>query len=382
MRICLVYDCLYPYTVGGAERWYRALAERLAEAGHEVSYLTLRQWPRGTDPDVRGVTVHAVGPRMELYVEGRRRILPPLVFGLGVLAHLLRHGRSYDVVHTSSFPYFSLLAAATARRGGGYRLFVDWLEVWTRDYWREYLGRAGGTVGWAVQRLCIRTRQEAFCLSRLHARRLRKEGLRVDPTVLEGVYAGSLDAEDPVPAELVVVFAGRQIPEKRATAIVPAVARARETLPTLRAEIFGDGPEHAEIVRLASELGLDGAVEAPGFVDAERVEAAMRRALCNVLPSVREGYGLVVIEAAAKGTPSIVVAAPDNAATELLAEGENGTVAPSPRPEDIAAAIVRIADAGQALRVSTVEWFRRNARRLSVTSSLDIVLRAYAEDQP
>jgi glycosyltransferase involved in cell wall biosynthesis len=135
-------------------------------------------------------------------------------------------------------------------------------------------------------------------------------------------------------------------------------------------------------VRLASELGLDGAVEAPGFVDAERVEAAMRRALCNVLPSVREGYGLVVIEAAAKGTPSIVVAAPDNAATELLAEGENGTVAPSPRPEDIAAAIVRIADAGQALRVSTVEWFRRNARRLSVTSSLDIVLRAYAEDQP
>ena len=30
MRICLVYDCLFPYTVGGAERWYRNLAERLA----------------------------------------------------------------------------------------------------------------------------------------------------------------------------------------------------------------------------------------------------------------------------------------------------------------------------------------------------------------
>ena len=33
MRICLVYDCLFPYTVGGAERWYRNLAERLAELG-------------------------------------------------------------------------------------------------------------------------------------------------------------------------------------------------------------------------------------------------------------------------------------------------------------------------------------------------------------
>ena len=33
VHICLVYDCLYPYTVGGAERWYRALAERLAARG-------------------------------------------------------------------------------------------------------------------------------------------------------------------------------------------------------------------------------------------------------------------------------------------------------------------------------------------------------------
>ena len=78
MRICLVYDCLFPHTVGGGERWYRALAERLAADGHAVTYLTLRQWDRGTDPDVPGVDVRVVGPRMALYVSdasGRRRIL-------------------------------------------------------------------------------------------------------------------------------------------------------------------------------------------------------------------------------------------------------------------------------------------------------------------
>ena len=113
MRICLVYDCLFPHTVGGAERWYRNLAERLAADGHEVTYLTLRQWDRGVDPGVNGVDVRVVGPRMRLYSgSGRRRMLPPLVFGAGVLWHLLRHGRRYDVVHTCSFPYFSLLAAA------------------------------------------------------------------------------------------------------------------------------------------------------------------------------------------------------------------------------------------------------------------------------
>ena len=151
MRICVVYDCLYPNTVGGGERWYRNLAERLAAAGHEVTYLTLRQWERGSEPDVPGVRVIAVGPPMALYANGRRRIAPPLRFGAGVLWHLLRHGRRYDVVHSSAFPYFSLLAAAAVRPLGRYALVVDWLEVWSPEYWRVYLGRAAW-IGIAVQR--------------------------------------------------------------------------------------------------------------------------------------------------------------------------------------------------------------------------------------
>ena len=112
----------------------------------------------------------AVGPRMDLYTtSGRRRILPPLTFGLGVLWHLLRHGRRYDVVHTCSFPYFSLLAAALPRPLGRLALVVDWFEVWSRSYWRDYLGGVGGRVGALVQRLCARSRQRAFCFSELHA---------------------------------------------------------------------------------------------------------------------------------------------------------------------------------------------------------------------
>ena len=129
VRVCLIYDCLFPYTVGGAERWYRNLAERLAADGHDVTYLTLRQWARDDEPRIDGVRVIAVGPRMELYAGGRRRIAPPLRFGAGVLAHLARHGRRYDVVHTASFPYFSLLAAAAVRPLARYGLVADWHEV-------------------------------------------------------------------------------------------------------------------------------------------------------------------------------------------------------------------------------------------------------------
>src|SRR5205814_3898499 len=116
-------------------------------------------------------------------------------------------GRSYDVVHTASFPYFPLLAASAARKRGGFRIVVDWHEVWTRAYWRRYAGRVAGGLGWRVQRACLRVPQRAFCFSRLHERRLRDEGLTAPLTRLEGQYAGPPPPAAPRPARPVVVFA-------------------------------------------------------------------------------------------------------------------------------------------------------------------------------
>jgi glycosyltransferase involved in cell wall biosynthesis len=379
VRICVVYDCLYPHTVGGAERWYRNLAARLVEAGHDVSYLTLTQWGPDETPDFDGVRVVAVGPRLELYSGGRRRIWPPFVFGLGVLRHLLRHGGSYDVVHTASFPYFSLLAAGLTRGRAGFRLVVDWHEFWTREYWRAYLGPLGGRVGVVVQGLCLRIPQRAFCFSRLYERRLRASGFRGELSVLEGEFEG-VAAEVAQPADPIVVFAGRHIPEKRPEAVVAAVAAARATIPELRGEIYGDGPERGRVLEAVVRAGLGGVVEAPGFVDAAVVDRAFERALCLLLPSCREGYGLVVIEAMARGTPAVLVRGDDNAAAELIVDGENGFITPSEGPAELAAAILRVHEAGQGLRESTLAWFQRNVARLSLESSLRTVIETYAED--
>src|SRR5207249_3910247 len=147
VRVCIVYDCLYPYTIGGAERWYRNLAARLAATGHEVTFLTRRQWAPGETADFDGVRVLAVSPRMELY--------------------------------------------------------------------------AGG---WRIQRACITVPQRAFCFSRLHEQRLREQGFTGELTRLEGQYAGPAAPAEPAAARPVVVFAGRHIPEKRVTALVPALA--------------------------------------------------------------------------------------------------------------------------------------------------------------
>jgi glycosyltransferase involved in cell wall biosynthesis len=88
-----------------------------------------------------------------------------------------------------------------------------------------------------------------------------------------------------------------------------------------------------------------------------------------------------VIEAAAAGTPSVVIAGADNAATELVEEGVNGFVAPDASPEVVADAIVRVHAGGADLRDSTAAWFQQNAQRLTAASSARTVAQIYASAQ-
>ncbi len=175
-----------------------------------------------------------------------------------------------------------------------------------------------------------------------------------------------------------MLFAGRLIPEKRAPNLVRAVALAAAGVPGLRGVIFGDGPERERVDAEIASLAQPGLVSAPGFVDAATLHEALRRAAVMVLPSRREGYGMIVVESAACGTPSVVVREPDNAAVELIEEDVNGFVAASAQPAALAEAIVRAHAGGEALRTRTREWFAANAKRLSLEQSLETVLATYA----
>jgi glycosyltransferase involved in cell wall biosynthesis len=374
MRVAIVYDCLFPWTIGGAERWLRDLAEGLAARGHTVSFLTLRQWDVDEPPHIAGVEVIAVGPRMTLYDDGKRRIGPPIRFGIGVLWHLIRHGHRYDRLHLCSFPYFALLAAALIWPFQRYSLSVDWFEVWTRDYWRDYLGRVGGWIGWAVQRLCARVPHIPYCFSDLHAARLRTERGRDDIVRLHGLYNGAEGSGRATAANPpTFVYAGRMIPEKRVPLFVEAMAIAVRAEPALRATIFGRGPELAAVEARIAALGLADHVTLPGFVPEGVMTAAMDGAVAIVQPSAREGYGLVVVEAAARGVPTIAIAGPDNSAVELVDDGDNGFVAADATPEALAGAMLAAVHGGTALRKRTRAWWAANRDRLSIGASIDAI---------
>jgi glycosyltransferase involved in cell wall biosynthesis len=257
--------------------------------------------------------------------------------------------------------------------------------LWSRDYWIEYLGPVGGRIGYAVQLLCVKLPDASFTFSRLHEGRLRVQGHRAPVERLTGIYEDG-SAEDEGQAKEasaerapVAVFAGRHIPEKRVTLLPDAVARARESLPELRCVVYGDGPDHERLRERIDALGLAGVVELRGRVAGDEVMRALGRAACLVLPSAREGYGLVVVESMARATPAVVVAGPENAAVELVEPGVNGFVAEGAEPAEIAARLLDAVRGGASLRRSTLDWYRAHAAELSIESSLAAVERTYDE---
>lgn len=371
--IAIAYDCLFPYTTGGGERQYRAFAEELVRTGRNVEYLTSRQWGDGA-PTAEGFDVVAATGPLDMYDErGVRRSSAALSFAWGLFRTLARRRGRYDAIIVSGLPVLNVFAARAALLGSRTSVVVDYLEVWRRPQWLQYAGTLTGSVAWALQRLAIAITPIATCHSALSARRLRAEGLRSEPLVSPGLIDS---VDDPgfassAAAPATVLYAGRHIPDKRAEVLPAAVELARRRIPELHLVILGSGSSTADVEQAAA--GRDW-ITLPGFVPEDELRDRMRGAVCLVNPSRREGYGLVVVEAAAFGTPTVLVEDEGNASTELIAPGENGFVAASADPEDLAAAIVAAVEGREHLRARTRAWYEQAVRTRTINQTVARIL--------
>ena len=368
-RIAFVYDHLHPYTVGGAERWYAAIAGELARE-QPVTYLTRTFWEGEPPERADGVELIGLAPAREQPPGFVRRNAAKARFCLALAAHLARRGGRYDVVHCCSFPQAAVLAAALGlvphRRT---RLVGDWHEVLSGEDWRGRLGRKG-ELGRMVQRLAIRAGDAAVTFSRLHERRLASEGRRSGVVVIpEFPTDPRLPAQaGPAGRENTILFVGRLVPQKRAHLLPLVLAELRRRDASWHGLVFGDGPEADHVAGTAAAAGVGGAVRLAGFVGWEQLSEAMLRARALVLPTTREGFGLVVLEAAAHGLPSVLVDEPDNAAVELIEPGRNGIVCRDAHPETLASAVLELA-ADPAVHDRTRAWFEGVRDRHSATTA-------------
>ncbi len=382
--VAVAYDCLFPYSTGGGERQYRAFADELGRTGLDVDYLTAVQWDGATPREDRFRIVPVTG-RLSLYSsDGVRRIPAALRYAAGLFGALTRRRRRYTAVIVSGLPIFNVFAARLALLGSGTRLVVDYLEVWHRRQWIEYSGLVTGTIAWVLQRVAITITPLATCHSQLSATRLRREGLRRAPLVSPGLIDGAVEVGVPSPAATppYVLYAGRHIPDKRVDVLPAAIAAAREHIPDLRLVILGTGPSSEAVRAEVRRVGGESWTDFPGFVSEAELDRLMHGALALANPSRREGYGLVVVEANAHGTPVVLVADEGNAATELIEDGVNGVVSPTTRPADLARAIRDVADGGDDLRRSSRAWYDTAVGTRTIRRTVEGILSALPLPSP
>jgi glycosyltransferase involved in cell wall biosynthesis len=129
-----------------------------------------------------------------------------------------------------------------------------------------------------------------------------------------------------------VLFLGHLYREKGVYELLEAFVILRTARPELRLVMAGEGSEANELRAHTLRLGLDGAVEFPGWVGPERKAELLAGAACFALPSYREGFPLALLEAMVAGVP--VVASAVGGVPEVVLDDQHALLVP---PRDVAA---------------------------------------------
>jgi glycosyltransferase involved in cell wall biosynthesis len=139
-----------------------------------------------------------------------------------------------------------------------------------------------------------------------------------------------------------VLFLGHLYRDKGVYDLVDAFALVGAARPGLRLVLAGEGPEREGLRAHAGSLGVNGALELPGWVDEPAKAELLTRADCLVLPSHREGLPLAVLEAMHSGVP--VVATAVGGIPEVVEHEREALLVPHANPPALAAALGRVLD--------------------------------------
>ncbi|NYB52585.1 MAG: glycosyltransferase family 4 protein [Methanobacteriaceae archaeon] len=336
MKIAFIYDTVYPWVKGGAEKRIYELARRLVKNGHEVHWYSWGWWwPEKGKKDIilEGIHLHGVGQPHSLYNGNKRSIKEAILFAVKLWPQLNKE--KFDIIDCQGFPFFSCITAKIHSIFGKSKLIITFHEVWG-DYWYQYLGYLG-FFGKLVEKFIFRLTNRIITVSSKTQQDLLKQINASEAKVIpNGIDFKEIIEVKPHKNHHQVVFAGRLIKEKRVDLLIRALAFVKKDVTNIKAIIFGEGPEEQKIKKLADELELSNNITFRGFLENHPdLISHLKSSEVFVLPSEREGFGIIVIESNACGLPVVIVQSSMNAAVDLVNEGMNGFIANS-TVEDLA----------------------------------------------
>lgn len=346
MKIAFIYDTAFPWVTGGAERRIYEIATRLSNRGHDVHIFCLGYWMNtkefSSQKTIRykGLTYHSVGKAMDLYTKNNTRSIKEALYFAGCILTNAKL-KDFDIVDCQGFPYFSCYSSKLKNRKN---LVITVHEVWN-DYWYEYLGKLG-FFGKIVEKGIFHLTKNVICVSQLTYENMLKNSCPSNSTIIaNGVNTNEITYVNPSQDYNDIVFAGRLIPEKHVDLIINAVSKVSKVHPHVKCKIIGNGPMEKYLKTLTSSLNLENNIIFEDFYeDHEKLYSTIKSSSALVLPSKREGFGIIVIEANACGVPVITLYDEMNAAKDLITK-ENGWIV-SDDCEELSKIIIQIIENG------------------------------------
>jgi glycosyltransferase involved in cell wall biosynthesis len=306
---------------GGSEVYIERVAAEMAARGYRSTILCqayANAAAEETRPD--GVRVVRRGGRHTVYLCAAFVYLAGAL-GFGPLAgHRL--GRPDLIVDVcNGLPFLSRLYSR--------RPVIALVHHVHREQWRVIFGPLAARVGWWIEsRLAVRVYRTCPYVTVSESSRDELVGLGVDAERITIIRNGTPAAVGPPVARTdhpSLLVLGRLVPHKRVELALRATAVLSLEMPTLQLVVAGQGWWEAPLRALAADLGIEDRVRFTGFVAEEDKHALLCRSWLAVTPSIKEGWGLTIVEAAAHGTPSVAFRSAGGV-REAIVDGRTGTL--------------------------------------------------------
>jgi glycosyltransferase involved in cell wall biosynthesis len=184
-------------------------------------------------------------------------------------------------------------------------------------------------------------------------------------------------------SSLRILFLGRLRRYKSVDVIIRAMPIILQQIPEIHLDIVGSGPMAKELQSLVEKLGMSDRIHFHGFVSEMDKLEFLRQAHIAIQPSMKEGWGLTVLEANACGTP--VIAANVPGLIDSVIDGETGILVPHGDPAMLAHEVVALlTDVKRYQRISqaAVEWARRFNWKQSARSCLELFTQLVQDTTP
>jgi len=337
LRVLMCPEYFYPQ-VGGGEVWFWQVARHLVKRGHEVHILTYKHPGYTTDNVIEGIHIHRLGPFPIRGVQPYFR--RALIQGIGIILYGLRI--EFDIIQASqTLPLIPAKILSILKKRPIVAVYHD---VYGYHFSLRDKGVIKGLIRGSLEKMTLNQEYNGvIAVSNSTKSKLVNYGVSRNKlhVIYEGVdleYIDSINSDKK--SRLLILYVGRLVAHKCIEDLLDSFKIVQKKIQLARLMIVGTGPRRQELEAYSSQLGIEECIQFTGYVSDKKKYQLMKQADVLVLPSVMEGFGLVLIEAMACGTP--VIAVDLGGPKEVVSDNKTGFLVSPRQPKEIAEMILII----------------------------------------